>query len=254
MWKHGATTLGFLALSLATSVAAPCDTTIPGSWGHLSEVMASSWVSAPRVFKASLPDGHFTNVTLSPDNTTVAGIWSNNHRSTGNVSAACDAISWADGSMWVALPRVPKIRIHMSPHSHLDLGWGETMLQYYYGTGPYPAAIRNVTRILSLVIEGLLADPARRFSYVEQAYFQLYWASASPAAQADIRSLVARKQLVFLNGGWSMSDEAAPSYIDMVDNIAIGHRHIADAFGPSALPTLAWQIDRAFFVLRVRGG
>ena len=137
----------------------------------------------------------------------------------------------------------PRIRVHVAPHSHQDLGWGETYLQCYYGNGPYPASTRNVTQIFSLVMAELLADPARRFAEVEQGFFQLFWASSTPAAQADIRGLVARKQLVFLNGGWSMSDEAAPSYVEMLDNLAVGHRHIADAFGAPALPTLAWSID-----------
>ena len=28
----------------------------------------------------------------------------------------------------------------------------------------------------------------------------------------------------------------------MLDNTALGHRHIVDAFGVDALPTLAWQM------------
>jgi hypothetical protein len=230
-----------LPLLLAAAAAAPCDLTIPGRWLHESEAMALAWTTPGRAFSAVLPTGRFTNATLSLDNATVAGAWSTGHTSQGAVSAACDAIAWADGSRWRAAP--PPIRVHIAPHSHNDVGWGETYLQYYWGNGPYPAAIRNVTRILSLVIEGLLADPARRFAQVEQAFFQLYWASLTPAAQADVRGLVARRQLVFLGGGWSMSDEAAPSYIDMLDNYATGHRHIAAEFGQGALPTLAWQID-----------
>lgn len=44
-------------------------------------------------------------------------------------------------------------------------------MQYFYGTGPI--AGRNVSRILRAVVAGLVADPKRRFSYVEQAYFQV---------------------------------------------------------------------------------
>jgi hypothetical protein len=43
-----------------------------------------------------------------------------------------------------------------------------------------------------------------------------------------------------------MHDEANPSYTDMLDNTALGHRFIRDTFGESALPTLTWQIDREF--------
>jgi hypothetical protein len=144
--------------------SSPCDDTIPGYWGHATEVMATAWLAPGVSFKATLPTGFYTNVSLSADNTTVTGVWSSGHHSVGNMSGACAAISWQDGSLWRALPQAPPINVHISPHSHEDVGWGETYLQYYWGTGPYPAAIRNVTRILSLVIEGLLADPARRFS------------------------------------------------------------------------------------------
>ena len=40
-----------------------------------------------------------------------------------------------------------------------------------------------------------------------------------------------------------MHDEATPSYVDMIDNTAVGQRAILDNFGQSALPTLTWQID-----------
>jgi hypothetical protein len=61
--------------------------------------------------------------------------------------------------------------------------------------------------------------------------------------QATVKSLVAARRLVFLNGGFSMSDEATPTYVDMLDNYATGHRSIAAEFGAAALPTIAWQID-----------
>lgn len=39
-------------------------------------------------------------------------------------------------------------------------------MQYYYGNGPL--SHHNVSMIISQVVQGLLADPRRRFSYVEQ--------------------------------------------------------------------------------------
>ena len=56
--------------------------------------------------------------------------------------------------------------------------------------------------------------------------------------RADVRGLVASRRLVFLNGAFSMHDEAAPTYIDMLDNLATGHRSIASEFGVQALPTV----------------
>lgn len=95
-------------------------------------------------------------------------------------------------------------------------------MQYYEGNGPIGG--RNVSKIISQVVQGLLADPQRRFSYVEMAFFQIWFETQSPALQAQVQQLVASKQLVFLNGGWSMHDEANPTYIDMLDNTAVGHR------------------------------
>jgi hypothetical protein len=43
----------------------------------------------------------------------------------------------------------------------------------------------------------------------------------------DMQRMVTTGQMAFLNGAFSMHDEASPSYVDMVDNTALGHRLIA---------------------------
>ena len=40
-----------------------------------------------------------------------------------------------------------------------------------------------------------------------------------------------------------MSDEAAPYYVDMVDQQTIGHQFLLSNFGPAAIPQTGWQID-----------
>ena len=82
----------------------------------------------------------------------------------------------------------------------------------------------------------------RKFSYVEQAYFQRWYETQPAALQMAVRGLVSSGQLQFLNGGWSMHDEANPTFVDMLDNTAVGHRNIADNFGVEALPRTTWQI------------
>jgi alpha-mannosidase len=124
--------------------------------------------------------------------------------------------------------------------SRTDVGWDETYLQYYYGNGPLGA--RNVSRVIANVVSGLLENSARKFSYVEQAFFQIWYETQTPVLQAQVRDLVASGQLVFLNGGWSMHDESAPTFVDMLDNTAVGQRAILENFGASAIPTLTWQI------------
>ena len=39
-----------------------------------------------------------------------------------------------------------------------------------------------------------------------------------------------------------MSDEAAPYYVDMVDQQTIGHQFLLSLFGPAAIPKTGWQV------------
>jgi alpha-mannosidase len=48
-----------------------------------------------------------------------------------------------------------------------------------------------------------------------------------------VRSLVATGRLTFSNGGFTMFDEAGPSYVDMLDQTTLGIRFILAEFGPS---------------------
>lgn len=43
------------------------------------------------------------------------------------------------------------------------------------------------------------------------------------------------------NGGWSMHDEACPTYEDMINNHMIGHDFLLKEFGVK--PRIGWQID-----------
>ena len=57
----------------------------------------------------------------------------------------------------------------------------------------------------------------------------------------NVRLLVNEKRLEFVNGGWSMHDEACPSYDDMLINMQHGHAFLLAEFG--VRPTIGWQID-----------
>jgi len=57
-----------------------------------------------------------------------------------------------------------------------------------------------------------------------------------------VQAQVARGQLEFSNGGWSMHDEAATHYIAMIDQTTLGHNFIGDHFGEGALPRVGWQV------------
>jgi len=102
---------------------------------------------------------------------------------------------------------------------------------------------QQVVFIINAVVAGLQRNSSRKFSYVEQAFFQYWYETQNVTTQNIVKGLVANGQLTFLNGGWSMHDEANPTYVDMLDNTATGQRAILNNFGQSALPTVTWQID-----------
>ena len=79
-------------------------------------------------------------------------------------------------------------------------------------------------------------------SVCSQAFFQRWWVT-HPEKWDAVRTLVRTGQLTFVNGGYAMHDEAAPTFIEMADNMALGHRHILRQFGPEAAPRAAWSSE-----------
>jgi len=137
---------------------------------------------------------------------------------------------------------VQGVTVHLVPHSHDDVGWLKTVDQYFSGTNnDFQQA--SVTGLLTGVMAALKRDPNRRFSYVEQAYFQRWWRVQNDTMKDMVRGFVKNGQLEFINGGWSMHDEATTHIADMVDQTTLGHQYILKEFGEDANPTVAWQID-----------
>lgn len=135
-----------------------------------------------------------------------------------------------------------KINIHVVPHSHDDVGWLKTVDQYFLGQNQsiYHAGVQY---ILSSMVSSLQENSARTFVVIEQAFFQRWYAEQTSARQAVVKQLVASNQLTFANGGWCMHDEANPDYVGMADQQTLGVRWIVNEFGPSAAPTVQWQLD-----------
>nr|XP_054394463.1 lysosomal alpha-mannosidase isoform X7 [Pongo abelii] len=134
------------------------------------------------------------------------------------------------------------LNVHLVPHTHDDVGWLKTVDQYFYG-------IKNdiqhagVQYILDSVISALLADPTRRFIYVEIAFFSRWWHQQTNATQEVVRDLVRQGRLEFANGGWVMNDEAATHYGAIVDQMTLGLHFLEDTFGNDGRPRVAWHID-----------
>mmetsp|Transcript_29931 Transcript_29931/g.29119 ORF Transcript_29931/g.29119 Transcript_29931/m.29119 type:complete len:89 (+) Transcript_29931:210-476(+) len=81
----------------------------------------------------------------------------------------------------------------------------------------------GVETIIDSVINELLLDPARKFSYVEMKFFTMWWDYQTEEMKDNVRTLVREGRLEMLNAGWSMHDEACPHYEDMINNMMVGH-------------------------------
>lgn len=78
-------------------------------------------------------------------------------------------------------------------------------------------------------------------SCVSKAFFARWWHQQDEKTKVMVRGLVKDGRLEFSNGGWCMHDEAAPHYIDMIDQTTLGHKFLMDEFGVA--PTTGWQLD-----------
>ncbi|CAI9276447.1 unnamed protein product [Lactuca saligna] len=133
-----------------------------------------------------------------------------------------------------------KLNVHLVPHSHDDVGWLKTVDQYFIGSNNsiQGACVENV---LDSVVMSLLRDPNRKFIFAEMAFFRRWWLLQSKKIKTQVKKLVAKGQLEFVNGGWCMHDEAATHYIDMIDQTSLGHALIKYNF--NVTPRAGWQID-----------
>ncbi|XP_053388235.1 lysosomal alpha-mannosidase-like isoform X2 [Mercenaria mercenaria] len=134
------------------------------------------------------------------------------------------------------------INVHLVPHTHDDVGWLKTVDQYYYGS---KNGIQNagVQYVLDSVIKELLADPTRRFIYVEIAFFARWWREQHDSMRHVVKGLVNSGQLEFILGGWCMNDEAATHYNAIIDQHSLGFEFLRQNFGECGRPKIGWQID-----------
>ena len=127
-----------------------------------------------------------------------------------------------------------KLNVHLVPHTHDDTGWQVTVDQYFF---------TEVYYVVDTVVDQLLKDPKRHFIYVETGFFARWWDEQNDARRNVTKALVANGQLEFINGAWCMHDEAAPFYVEMVDQTTRGHQFLKKNFGEDAIPRGTWQID-----------
>jgi len=132
------------------------------------------------------------------------------------------------------------INVHIVSHSHDDVGWLKTVDQYFYGANQ-SIQHAGVQYILDTVVAQCMINPDRKFTYVEMAFFQRWWNEQTPHMRDVVRGLVASQQLQFINGGWSMHDEACTHYVSMIENTGLGHRFLKEEL--DYIPRVGWQID-----------
>jgi alpha-mannosidase len=72
-------------------------------------------------------------------------------------------------------------------------------------------------------------------------FFKMWWDNQNDSMKERVKGFVKNGQLELINGGWSMHDEACPTYDDMINNMMIGHQWIEQEFGFK--PKIGWQID-----------
>jgi len=119
--------------------------------------------------------------------------------------------------MCVPLPPFPLFFFFFAPQLEFAVD------EYYYGANN-TIQHAGVQYIYDSVVKSLLTNPSRKFTAVEQAFFQRWWQQQGAEVRNQVRKLVANGQLTFANGGWTQHDEANPSYVSMVDQTTLGHR------------------------------
>ena len=111
---------------------------------------------------------------------------------------------------------------------------------YYTGTNN-KVQVAQVHLILTNVVNELMKDPRRKFTYVEMGFFSMWWRDQTDDTKAIVRGLVKSGRFEFINGGWSMHDEACTHYEDMINNMMAGHDFLMREFGIT--PRVGWHID-----------
>ncbi|XP_071483413.1 lysosomal alpha-mannosidase-like [Diadema antillarum] len=135
-----------------------------------------------------------------------------------------------------------RVNVHLVPHTHDDVGWLKTVDEYLYGANN-SIQHAGVQYILDSVTSELAKDPGRRFIYVETAFFERWWHQQDEKTQFLVRQLVSEGRLEFINGGWSMNDEACTHYNAIIDQMTEGLRFLVNTFGKCGVPRVAWHID-----------
>jgi lysosomal alpha-mannosidase len=130
------------------------------------------------------------------------------------------------------------IEVHIVPHSHDDVGWLLTPERYYDGCYALGGGVRG---ILDTVVQQLASNPDQTYNQVESYYFHRWWSEQNDTTKATVRQLAQNGQLAFLNGGWSMHDEACVHQESAISNMEVGARFLKEELGVEM--NIGWHVD-----------
>jgi hypothetical protein len=130
------------------------------------------------------------------------------------------------------------VEVHIVPHSHDDVGWLLLPERYYDGCYAPGGGVRG---IFNTVIQQLVANPNRTFNQVESYFFNRWWNEQNETMKDTVRLLYKNGQLAFLNGGWSMHDEACVHQESAISNMEVGARFLKEQIGVEM--NIGWHID-----------
>eukprot|EP00347_Sterkiella_histriomuscorum_P015208 403357903 len=125
-----------------------------------------------------------------------------------------------------------EVTVHIVSHSHQDAGWLKTVDEYFQS---------DVSNIYTSVYNVLLKDSTKKYTHAEIYFFSMWWTQQNDQVKTNFRQMVKDGRWEFVNGGWVASDEACPTFIDMIENFRTGHKFLMREFG--VRPQLAWHVD-----------
>uniref|UniRef100_A0A8R1E1N0 Alpha-mannosidase n=1 Tax=Caenorhabditis japonica TaxID=281687 RepID=A0A8R1E1N0_CAEJA len=101
----------------------------------------------------------------------------------------------------------------------------------------------GVQYIYNTVIDELLKNPNRRFSFAETGFLWRWYTSNSDYDRHQLQKLVKTGQIEIIGGGWVQNDEATSHYVDIIDQMTLGLQKLEQIFGECGKPVSGWQID-----------
>ena len=134
------------------------------------------------------------------------------------------------------------VTVHLVPFSRTDVGFKKTVDEYYTGSNQN-AHHASVMTILSSAVEALAKDPERRFTFSEVKFLQMWYTRQDEETKDLLRQLIKNGQFEVAGGGWTSTDEASPSYEDLLNNMMIGHQFLYNEFGVT--PRIGWNLEAA---------